>query len=234
MPLMSRTALVIQHEPDGPVGLIGEDLVRRGYELAVVQVKEHGSSSSSVVFPDPSLFDLVVPLGSIHSVHDVGAIGSWIHRELEMLEVAVAAGVPVFGICFGAQALAQALGGSVERAPRPEIGWLDIVPTETSLPAGPWFTWHLDRFVLPPAATPLAQTEVCTQIYRFGVSAGVQFHPEVDAARVRHWVEHSPPAYFDALGVDPLPMLEAFDQHAAAAERNRNLLVDWFLEEVAA
>lgn len=234
MQSMSRTALVIQHEPDGPVGLIGEDLIGRGYELSVVQVMGHGSSSSSAVFPDPTLFDLVVPLGSVHSVYDVGAIGTWIHRELEMLQVAVTAGVPVFGICFGAQALAQALGGSVEKAPQPELGWVDIVPTGSGLPSGPWFTWHLDRFVLPADATPLAHTEVCTQVYRSGSSAGVQFHPEVDAARVRHWVEHSPAAYFEALGVDPQPMLEAFEQHAPAAEKNRNLLVEWFLEEVAA
>jgi GMP synthase-like glutamine amidotransferase len=233
MPSMSRTALVIQHEPDGPVGLIGEDLVRRGYELTVVQVKDH-ASSSSVAFPDPTLFDLLVPLGSVDSVYDVAGIGSWIHRELATLELAVEAGVPVFGICFGAQALAQALGGSVEKAPRPEIGWVDVVPIETGPPSGPWFTWHLDRFVLPPTATALAHTEVCTQVYRCGRSVGVQFHPEVDAPRVRHWVEHTPPRYFDALGIDPQPMLQAFEHHAAAAATNRNLLVDWFLEEVAA
>jgi len=234
MPSMPRTALVIQHELDGPAGLIGEDLVQRGYELNVVQVMGQGSSSSSVEFPDPTLFDLVVPLGSVHSVYDVSAIGTWIHRELETLQAAVTAGVPVFGICFGAQALAQALGGSVERAPRPEIGWVDVVGTGTGVPSGPWFTWHLDRFVLPATATPLAHTEVCAQVYRSGPSAGVQFHPEVDADRVRYWVEHTPPDYFDALGVDPRPMLEAFEQHAPAAESNRKLLVEWFLEEIAA
>lgn len=234
MPSMSRTALVIQHEPDGPIGLIGEDLIRRGYELSVVQVMREGSSSSAVVFPDPTLFDLVVPLGSVHSVYDVDAIGTWIHRELAMLQAAVTARVPVFAICFGAQALAQVLGGSVEKAAQPEIGWVDIVSSGTGLPSGPWFTWHLDRFVLPADATQLANTDVCTQVYRSGSSVGVQFHPEVDAARVRHWVEHSPAAYFEALGVDPQPMLDAFEQHAPAAEMNRKLLVEWFLEEVAA
>jgi GMP synthase-like glutamine amidotransferase len=235
MPSSSRTALVIQHEPDGPAGLIGEELVRRGYELSVVQVMAPGSSSSSVVFPDPTVFDLVVPLGSVHSVYDDAAIGTWIHRELEMLRVAVDAGVPVFGICFGAQALAQALGGSVEKAPQPEIGWVDVVPAAThDVPSGPWFTWHLDRFVLPATATPVARTEVCTQIYRSGSSAGVQFHPEVDGDRVRHWVEHTPPGYFDAMGVDPRPMLDAFERHAPAAATKRSRLVEWFLEEVAA
>jgi hypothetical protein len=58
--------------------------------------------------------------------------------------------VPVLGICFGAQALAAALGGQAIRAERPEVGW---TPIQTHRPdliePGPWFQWHSDRWVLP-------------------------------------------------------------------------------------
>ncbi|WP_267883791.1 glutamine amidotransferase-related protein [Streptomyces sp. NRRL S-646] len=48
---------------------------------------------------------------------------SWIGGELALLRKAHRFGIPVLGVCFGAQALTAALGGSVEPSPRPEIGW---------------------------------------------------------------------------------------------------------------
>ena len=67
-------------------------------------------------WPDPREATAVVALGSDHSVH--ASTDAWLARELEYLGNAHAAGVPVLGICFGAQALAAVLGGTVSRAPR--------------------------------------------------------------------------------------------------------------------
>ncbi len=227
-------ALVIQHEIDGPAGLVGEALVRRGYDLHVVQVLGGADAHSNVTFPDPTAFDLVLALGSVHSVYDTATIGSWIDRELDLLRAAVDATVPIFGICFGAQALAAALGGSVERSPLPEIGWVHVdsdVPDAVA--PGPWFTWHLDRCVLPEAVTELARTEAGPQAFRCGRVAAVQFHPEVDHRRVEHWVRHCPDDYWAKIGIDPETMLDAFAGNASAAQANVDLLVDWFLDEVA-
>jgi hypothetical protein len=95
----------------------------------------------------------------------------------------------VFGICFGAQALARALGGSVVRAAHPEIGWTSIDSDVPELiEAGPWFQWHSDRFTLPPGAVELARNAVAVQAYRVGRSLGVQFHPEVARAGIARWV----------------------------------------------
>ena len=53
----------------------------------------------------------MVALGSDRSVH--ASPDPWIAAQLAFLRAAHDAGVPVLGICFGAQALAAALGGRV-------------------------------------------------------------------------------------------------------------------------
>lgn len=62
-------------------------------------------------FPaDPAAFDGLIIGGSPASVHDSDP---WIARLLDLIRAANAAGVPMFGACFGHQAIALALGGAV-------------------------------------------------------------------------------------------------------------------------
>lgn len=227
-------ALVIQHEHDGPAGLVGDHLRQRGYAVEVLQVLQAGSTASDVTFPDPTVYDIVVPLGSVHSVYDRAAIGTWIDRELDMLRAAHAADVPVFGICFGAQAMSAALGGSVERAPEHEIGWFhyDLGPT-FPVPAGPWFTWHDDRCALPEGVDVLARNALCPQAFRAGRTVGVQFHPEVTADLVAGWTAKCPPEYFAQRSTTPHELLDGFERHGRTAAANAAVLFDWFLDEVA-
>ena len=228
-------ALIVQHEHDGPAGLIGERLTARGYEVVVHQVMRKGSSYSDAPYPDPTEFDVIVPLGSVHGVYDIDVIGSWVHREIDMLRAAHDANVPMFGICFGAQALTTALGGRVEKSPADEIGWFHYdTDAPDHLPAGPWFTWHGDRCLLPEGVTEIARTEMCTQAFRSGRTMGVQFHPEVTRELVSEWVAACPPDYFRDRGVSAADFLAAFDAHGDVAAANAIALFDWFLDEVAA
>lgn len=232
--MSARRALIIQHEHDGPAGLAADHLTARGYELTVLQVMDEGSTYSDISYPDPTAFDVVVPLGSVNGVYEHDVIGSWIHRELAMLGQAHEAGVPMFGICFGAQSIAAALGGTVEKAPGYEIGWFTY---ETELPdvigPGPWFTWHGDRFNLPAGAVELARTEMCTQAFRCGRSAGVQFHPEVTRDLVAGWAAKCPPQYFADRGVSADEIIAGFDANAVRAAQQAATLFDWFLDDVA-
>ncbi len=123
----------------------------------------------------------------------------WVLRAEGWLREVVARGTPIFGICFGHQILAQALGGEVQRNPRGrEMGTLRI---ERTAPA-PIFddlpdpfeahVTHIDSVVrLPPGAEPLARSE--REEYhaiRFAEACyGVQFHPEMDADVMRSYVE---------------------------------------------
>lgn len=226
-------ALIIQHEPDGPPGLLSRHLAQRGYRVDIVQIMQPGSTHSEIPFPDPRSYDLVAPMGAVAGVYDHHLIGSWIHREVAMLQLALDAGVPMFGICFGAQAITMALGGHVELSPSYEIGWYTYDLQHPQVAAGPWFTWHGDRCLLPPHATELARTADCTQVFRCGRAAGVQFHPEVTREMVAGWVAKCPPEYFAERGTSAAEMLAGFSQHGAQAAAQASALFDWFLDDVA-
>lgn len=227
-------ALIIQHHDDGPAGLIGQHLVDRGYQVDVLLVLQPGSTHSDVAFPDPESYDVIVPLGSVHGVYEHDLIGSWIHRETDMLRVAHEAGVPLFGICFGAQAITVALGGSVEQAPAHEIGWFSYdSDAPHAVAKGPWFTWHGDRCVLPADVAELARNTMCSQAFRVGSTVGLQFHPEVTKELVAEWAAKCPPDYFTSRGSSVEHVLDGFDVHGDTARANATMLFDWFLDDVA-
>jgi GMP synthase-like glutamine amidotransferase len=119
--------LVVEQQPDAPAGLIAEWARERGARVEVLRAPEVGE------WPAPPADCAVVAMGSDHSVH--ASSEPWIAREVGFLRDAHAAGVPVLGVCFGAQALAAALGGSVGRAQRPEIGWIDVEGERRPRPA---------------------------------------------------------------------------------------------------
>jgi GMP synthase-like glutamine amidotransferase len=228
--------LVIEHEHDGGAGLVAERLAERGASIDSLRVMRLGSTHSDVVYPDPTAVDMVVAMGSRSGVYETERIGSWIDREIGFVRAAHDAGVPVLGICFGAQVLTAALGGTVEPAPRAEIGWYvyeSIRPDVVS--PGPWFTWHGDRCVLPEGAGVelLASNDLCPQAFRALRSVGVQFHPEVDRTVVARWAANCPPSYFADRGADPAAFLDGFERHGAGAAANCTTLVDWFVDEVA-
>ena len=122
----------------------------------------------------------------------------WMLRTEAWLREVVAAGTPTFGICFGHQILAQALGGEVQRNPRGrEMGTMEI----ERVSADPLFAGLADRFQanvthvdsvvrLPPGAEPLARSALEShQALRFAERCyGVQFHPEIDAEVMRAYV----------------------------------------------
>lgn len=227
-------ALIVQHEPDGPGGLFAEHLVERGYDVTVHQVLDWGTTVSHAAFPDPTAFDLVAPLGSVHGVYEEDVIGTWVHREIGMLRAAHDAGVPIFGICFGAQTLAVALGGRVEQSPVYEIGWHTYDTDSPGVIApGPWFTWHGDRCFIAEGVAELARNELCPQAFRSGTSAAVQFHPEVTRELVAGWAAKCPPDYFAAKGTSVDELLAGFDRHGDTTAKNAVTLFDWFLDDVA-
>ena len=120
--------------------------------------------------------------GGPQSVYDDGAAGA--PEELFTL------GVPVLGICYGLQAMAQALGGGVAASDRREYGRAEIrLADEPGLlfqglgeRQTVWMS-HGDRVAdLPPgfrttASTPNAPVVACEDPDRR--LWGIQFHPEV-------------------------------------------------------
>jgi len=180
-----REILVLEHEADVPAALFEDWARERGHALCTLAVPELER------WPDPRAFDVVVSLGSDASVH--ASPEEWVAREIEFLRSAHDARVHVLGICFGAQALAKALGGEVSRARRIQLEWTTLETQDRELiPPGPWLRWHEDVFTVPPAGRELARAGGAGGIplaFVQGRSVGIQFHPEVDAELADTWLE---------------------------------------------
>jgi GMP synthase-like glutamine amidotransferase len=190
--------IVVRHHDIDDAGFIASAFRARGAELSVHLVPADGP------LPGFDGIDHVVVLGASWSVYDQQAVGHWIDDELDWLRAADAAGVPVLGICFGAQALTAALGGRVEPAPRKEIGWMAVETLDPGLiEAGPWLEFHGDQCIVPPGARLLARTPVCAQAFSVGRHLAVQFHPEVDAAQLSRWLADGGKAEAEEEGQDP-------------------------------
>jgi GMP synthase-like glutamine amidotransferase len=211
--------IVVRHHSVDDAGFIADAFRVRGAELAVHQFPKEG--------PLPPLegVDHVVVLGAVWSVYEE-RISSWIGEELDWLRAADAAGIPVLGICFGAQALAAALGGKVEHAGRSEVGWTTIETLDPGLiEAGPWMEFHHDRCLLPPEARPLARNELCVQAFSIGPHLGVQFHPEVDAAQLSRWLADGGKAEAVEAGQDPDNLMAQTEAEEAQAALRADRLV---------
>lgn len=173
--------LFIAHEAVAPPGYLEEAARRRGMSVDVCRLWD------GETLPRPDIHSLIVPLGSEESAYDDTV--PWLAAELAFLRAAVAAGRPVFGVCFGAQVLARATGGRVARAARPEIGWVEIDSTVPSdIGRGPWLEWHFDGLTPPPGAQVLATSSVGVQAYQLDRQLGVQFHPEVTPRILEDWI----------------------------------------------
>jgi GMP synthase-like glutamine amidotransferase len=206
-----RVIVVRHHAIDDP-GFIADAFRARGAERVVHQFPKDGA------LPGLAGVDHIVVLGAAWSVYEE-RISGWIGAELDWLRAADAAGIPVLGICFGAQALTAALGGEVEAAPRSEVGWTIVETLDPDLiEPGPWLEFHHDRCLMPPGARLLARNELCVQAFTIGPHLAVQFHPEVDAAQVSRWLADGGKAEAERAGQDPGALLaqsESEEQQAA-------------------
>jgi GMP synthase-like glutamine amidotransferase len=230
-------ALFVQQDHVSPVGPVGERFAERGYdveEFVVVPAEHFAAPGVEVRFPDPLDFDAIVPMGAPWSVYDEATIGAWVLEEIGLLRRAHDAGVPILGICFGGQALATALGGTVERAPEAEIGWYAVDSDDPGLvEPGPWFQWHHDRWTTPPGARELARTSLAPQAFAERRSMGVQFHPELVGTVLDGWLANGGAAYMLDHGIDPDAVVARTAAEEPAAIERSHRLVDRFLEQVA-
>lgn len=174
--------LVLENFPAGPVGLFGDYLERRqGAQLRVV--------TPETMPAQPGDEDLLVVLGSPSGVYEELP---WIIRQRDLVRQTIEAGRPVVGICFGAQIIASAIGGSVAPFGRRFCGWIASEEIVDPVWRGPWARWHGDHLTLPESAEVLARDQGTIQAFQYRQAVGVQFHPEANEAILTDWSHAKP------------------------------------------
>jgi GMP synthase (glutamine-hydrolysing) len=161
----------------------------------------------------------------------------WLADEHRFLAKALEGGTPLLGVCLGAQMVARAAGAAVRPAAEPEVGWLPVELTEAaagdpvfaSVPQRfDAFEWHHYTYDLPPGATELARSAVCTQAFRLGNAWAIQFHAEVTEPQVEEWLAH------DGSDVADVPAFRAATRrHMGGWNRFGRQLARSFLETAA-
>ena len=188
--------LLLQHTATEGPGLLAGVVAGAGAEMVTVRL-DRGEA-----LPSPQGWAGVVVMGGPMGVHD-GAAYPWLRTEITWLAGAVTAGLPVLGVCLGAQLLAASLGAAVTAGPSPEIGVGDVTLTADGLgdallgPEGervPVVHWHGDTFAIPPGAVRLASSDrYRNQAFRRGDRVyGLQFHLEVDDEVAAAWAPELP------------------------------------------
>ena len=179
----------LTHVPfEGPAA-IGRWAERRGVGLRQVPVYR-----GAQVMPEAAAVEALLVMGGPMSVHDL-AVHPWLAEEKRLIRAVVDRGVPVLGICLGAQLLAEVLGGEVRSGVHREIGWFSVEFSPAAL-ATPWFSgwpaklevvhWHGDQIKPPPGAISIGASAAC-RCQGFLIPGlpiiGLQFHMEWDRAQ---------------------------------------------------
>jgi GMP synthase (glutamine-hydrolysing) len=189
---MAMARLVVLQHLDRPfLGGAAAPLRASGLELDQRDLKRGDP------LPAPGEADAILSLGGDQSVRDIARY-DYLEAEAELLREEAERGTPILGVCLGAQLLAHALGGTVERLPRRVVDWCAVekLPAAEDDPVvGPLpnpvraLHWNEDGFSIPPGGVELlTRATDGGEAFRWGDSAwAIQFHPEADEEALDGW-----------------------------------------------
>jgi len=186
--MQMKPVAIFQHSATGQPGAVLDVLAALSLPWTLIPVMD-----GAAIPADPDAYSGVILMGGPMGVHDDVC---WMADALRFLRDAHAAGLPIAGHCLGAQMLALALGGQVQRGKHMEIGWQRIT-FEPTPQVRNWFgplstntldvfQWHQDQFTLPPGAQRLASSPACAnQAFVWqDRHLGMQFHLEMTSGLI--------------------------------------------------
>ena len=186
--------VVFQHDPFEDLGFFADVMEQQKANYRVVRLF-HGEMPAE----DWERLRALVILGGPMSAHEESGY-PFLRWEKTIIRAAIGEGVPILGICLGAQLIAAALGTAIFHGRVREIGWTPISITPHGqvdsllgyLPeTATVFQWHGDGFDLPRGAIRLASSvHYENQAFRVGKQIyGLQFHLEVTPRMIERWIE---------------------------------------------
>ena len=185
------SVFVLHHVSGEPLGLFQPKLESSGLPHTYINLSD-GT-------PNPITLrhcSALIVLGGPMSANDDFP---WIRQEIALIDQALDGGLPILGVCLGAQLIARILGARIFRLPQREIGWFPVRPTPMAAtdpllchlqPVEPVFHWHEEAFDLPSGAVWLASSAACQyQAFQYsGNVYGLQFHLEVTPKIIADWI----------------------------------------------
>ncbi|ODS01837.1 hypothetical protein AUC69_05725 [Methyloceanibacter superfactus] len=223
-----KNAVAICHVAFEDAGTLGPVLAGRGIPLTYLQAGVDDLSPALAA-------DIVLVLGGPIGIYEIDRY-PFLKDELNVIEGVVKRGIPVAGICLGAQALASVLAARVYPGPQAELGWDELILTDEGkssplrvLEGLRVLNWHGDTFDLPSGATRLASTPLTpNQAFTYGPKVlALQFHVELEERDMERWlIGHT--LELAKNNVDLAEMREATARYAPPTnEASRTLFKAW-------
>jgi GMP synthase (glutamine-hydrolysing) len=184
---MSKIAILSHEVVGAELAILGEWADARGHEITRYFREQKWDAQ------DVLAADLLILLGSPNSV-STGYEHPSSPQEIELVKTRIESNEPYFGICYGSQIMARALGGVVNRRAEKNIGFKKITSESPEIHEGGWMLWHED-FIDPesirniPGVEILATDVEAAIAFRKGNAWAVQFHPESHAESLGRMVE---------------------------------------------
>ncbi len=191
---MAINVTAFRHTISDGLGSLAAALEKAGADYRYIDTYKEDVSDFDALAPD-----LLIVLGGAPGVYQAD-LYPFIKQEIKILEKRLAAGLPVLGICLGAQMMAKALGSEVYIGEQgQEKGWHKIYINEAGKQTAvrhldaahtSMLHWHGDTFDLPDGATLLASSDLYrNQIFSWGDCAlGLQCHAEATQNILQSWM----------------------------------------------